>query len=54
MKSILFFTGLVLLLALQSCTTTRRFGTTVERDENNPCQINIVIQVECTAYGLPQ
>ena len=30
---------------LQSCTGTRRFGTTIERDENNPCQINMIIQV---------
>ena len=30
---------------LQSCTSTRRFGTTIERDENNPCQINMIIQV---------
>lgn len=36
---------IVFILLLQSCTTTRRFGTTVERDENNPCQLNIVIQV---------
>jgi hypothetical protein len=43
MKRTVFFTGLIFLLV--SCTTTRRFGTTIERDENNPCQVNIVIQV---------
>ena len=33
------------ILFLQSCTGTRRFGTTIERDEKNPCQINMIIQV---------
>jgi len=33
------------IIFLQSCTSTRRFGTTIERDENNPCQINMIIQV---------
>jgi hypothetical protein len=35
----------VFILFLTSCTSTRRFGTTIERDENNPCQINMIIQV---------
>ncbi len=30
---------------LYSCTGTRRFGTTIERDENNPCQVNMIIQI---------
>lgn len=32
-------------LLLHSCTGTRRFGTTIERDENNPCQVNMIIQI---------
>ena len=35
----------VFFMLLQSCTGTRRFGTTIERDENNPCQVNMIIQV---------
>ena len=35
----------VFILVLHSCTGTRRFGTTIERDENNPCLINMIIQV---------
>ncbi len=34
-----------LILLLYSCTGTRRFGTTIERDENNPCQVNMIIQI---------
>jgi hypothetical protein len=34
-----------LFVLLQSCSTTRRFGTTVERDEDNPCRVNIIIQI---------
>lgn len=34
-----------LLLVMQSCTPTRRFGTTIERDEDNICQTNMVIQI---------
>jgi len=30
---------------VQGCTGTRRFGTTLERDEKNPCIINMVVQV---------
>lgn len=30
---------------LYSCTGTRRFGTTIERDEKNPCLINMIIQI---------
>jgi hypothetical protein len=40
---IVFIAAFIVLL--QSCSTTRRFGTTIERDENNPCQVNIIIQV---------
>lgn len=36
---------LVFVVLLYSCTGTRRFGTTIERDENNPCLINMIIQV---------
>jgi len=39
--------GIYLVIAafITSCSSTRRFGTTIERDENNPCQVNIIIQV---------
>jgi hypothetical protein len=40
---ILFLAGSILLL--ESCTSTRRFGTTIERDENNPCKAKIIIQI---------
>src|SRR5687767_5350586 len=42
----------VLAALLIGCSTTRRFGTTIERDENNPCQINIIIQV--AVQGTPE
>ena len=35
----------VAVILLSSCTTTRRWGTTIVRDENNPCIINYVVQV---------
>jgi hypothetical protein len=41
---LILIAGLGLVL-LQSCTGTRRFGTTVERDEQNPCLIHIIIQI---------
>lgn len=44
MKSFIYIVAIGCIF-LQSCTSTRRFGTTIERDENNPCQINMVIQV---------
>ncbi len=46
MRSIIFFVSIIFLFALlQSCTGTRRFGTTIERDEKNPCLVNIVVQI---------
>ena len=45
MKRFLIIISVVIFILLQSCTSTRRFGTTIERDENNPCQVNLVIQV---------
>lgn len=37
--------GGIFLFLLHSCTGTRRFGTTIERDENNPCKVNMIIQI---------
>ena len=34
-----------MIVLFQSCTGTCRFGTTMERDENNICQTNMVIQI---------
>ncbi len=34
-----------LYLVLNGCTSTRRFGTTIERDEKNPCQVNMIVQI---------
>jgi hypothetical protein len=46
MKHIIFSAWIIaLFILIQGCTTTRRFGTTVEKDENNPCLINMVIQI---------
>ena len=45
MNRLFILIAIILFGILQSCTTTRRFGTTIERDEQNPCQVNIVIQV---------
>ena len=46
MKTLAYIGYLIVFAGLlQSCTTTRRFGTTIERDEKNPCQINMIIQV---------
>ena len=36
---------LIMIVLFQSCTGTCRFGTTMERDENNICQTNMVIQI---------
>jgi hypothetical protein len=44
MNRILPYT-LLLAWLFQSCTGTRRFGTTIERDENNICQTNMVLQI---------
>lgn len=33
------------LLVVAGCSSTRRFGTTIERDENNPCLVHIIIQI---------
>jgi len=44
MKRIIFPVG-VLSLLLLACTGTRRFGTTIERDEQNPCIVNMVLQI---------
>jgi hypothetical protein len=32
-------------MVIQGCGPSRRFGTTIERDEQNPCLINMIIQV---------
>lgn len=45
MKQLLVIISTGLFILLQGCTSTRRFGTTIERDEQNPCQVNMVIQV---------
>lgn len=45
MKSTSLILFILFVSWLQSCGPSRRFGTTIERDENNPCQINIIIQV---------
>lgn len=46
MRRFLYIIYLALLvLVIQSCGTARRFGTTVIRDENNKCLVNIIIQV---------
>ena len=36
---------LILFLLLQGCGTSRRFGTTIVRDENNPCIVHMIVQV---------
>lgn len=45
MTRCIFIIAIATFILLQSCSSTRRFGTTIERDENNPCQINMIIQV---------
>jgi hypothetical protein len=35
----------IIVLFLVSCGTSRRFGTTIVRDENNPCLLHMIIQV---------
>jgi hypothetical protein len=46
MKRVLFFIYFIaFLMVIQGCGPSRRFGTTIERDEQNPCLINMIIQV---------